>query len=171
MSWLSFVMLPAVVAFVGMPTLLYLWGRRLPAEHVATHTVRVAATPDAVFALLLDVRSIPKWRSTVRRVDTIATEPRVRYREHGPQGALELEIEEAIAPRKLVLRATPARRMVFEGTWTYELAASPDGGTRVTLTEHGTIHAPIARLFATYVLGHATHVERTLAALAARFRS
>lgn len=158
----------AIVAFAGFPLVLFLWGRALPSGHVTTRSVRVSAPPADVFALLTDVLAIPRWRKMVGRVDVLARAPRVRYREYGPQGTLELEMEEAVAPSKLVLRAAPARRMAFEGTWTYELV-DEGGGTRVTLTERGEIHAPMARVFAIYVLGHATHVERTLAALTARF--
>jgi uncharacterized protein YndB with AHSA1/START domain len=162
------VVVPALVAFGGLPLVLFLWGRRLPAEHETSRSVRVVAERDDVFALLADVRAIPRWRKRVGRVEVIATEPRVRFREYGAQGTLELEIDEAIPPSKLVLRAAPARRMAFEGTWTYTLD-DDGGGTRITLKERGIVRSPIARVFAIYVLGHATHVERTLDALKARF--
>ncbi len=165
----AMVLVPAALAFVLCPSLLYLWGRSLPTEHVTSRSVRVPAPCEAVFALLVDVRAIPRWRASIRRVDLVVSEPRVRFREHGAQGALELEIEEAVASSKLVVRAAATRRMAFEGTWTYELA-DDEGGTRVTLTERGAVRSPLARVFATYVLGHATHVERTLAALSKRFR-
>jgi uncharacterized protein YndB with AHSA1/START domain len=164
----AIVLVPAAIAFGLMPLLVWLWGRRLPSRHETRRTVRVAATREAVFALLTDVRAIPKWRKWVGRVDRLASEPRVRYREYGPQGTLELEIEEATAPSKLVLRTAPRRRMVFEGTWTYELEVDDDG-CRVTLTERGEVRSAMARVFAIYVLGHATHVERTLAALVSHF--
>jgi uncharacterized protein YndB with AHSA1/START domain len=159
----------ATLAFVIAPAMLHLWGRTLPPEHEASRSVHVAAAPADVFALLADVRAIPRWRKTVRSVQTIAETPRVRFRERGAQGTLELEIEQSVAPSRLVLRTAPVRRMIFSGTWTFELDLDGDG-TRVTLTERGTVHAPIARLFAAYALGHATHVERTLAALTAHFR-
>jgi uncharacterized protein YndB with AHSA1/START domain len=154
-----------MVAFVALPLVLVAWGRRLPADHEASRSVYVAAKPAAVFALLTDVRAIPRWRKTVRSVARIDES---RFRERSGQGTLELEIEERIAPSKLVLRTSPTRSMVFTGSWTYELVAEDDG-TRVTLTERGHVQSPIARLFAAYMLGHATHVERTVAALAAHF--
>lgn len=163
------VLVPAAVAFGVVPLLLHLWGRTLPPTHEARQQVHVAAPPERVFELLVDVRAIPRWRKTVRAVDLLESEPRVRFREHGPQGALVLEIDEQLAPSKIVLRAPAAHRMAFEGTWTYELEQQ-DEGTRVTLTERGTVRSPFARLFAAYVLGHSTHVERTLAALTRRFQ-
>jgi uncharacterized protein YndB with AHSA1/START domain len=165
-AWLT--LAAAAIAFAGLPVALYLWGRRLPSTHETTRSICVRASRDDVFALLSDVRAIPRWRKMVGRVDVLAREPRVRYREYGPQGTLELEMDEAVAPSKLVLRAAPARRMAFEGTWTYELE-DDEGGTKVSLTERGVVRSPLARVFAIYVLGHATHVERTLAALSARF--
>lgn len=163
------VLVPAAIAFGLVPMLLVAWGRRLPAEHEITRSIVVVTPRDYVFALLSDVRAIPRWRKTVRSVRVIASEPRVRFVEHGSQGALTLEIEESVAPSKLVLRAAPARSMAFEGTWTYRLDEDGDG-TRVTLTEKGVVRSPIARLFARYLLGEATHVERTLAALMVRLR-
>jgi len=162
------VAVPAIVAFVVLPIVVYLWGRGLSERHEATASAHVRAKPDDVMALLTDVRAIPKWRKTVRRVDVVAKEPVLRFREHGAQGTLELEVAERDAPHRLVIRTAPARRMAFEGTWTYALAPEDDG-TRVTLTEHGTVRSPIARVFSTYVLGHRTHVERTIAALVQRF--
>lgn len=163
------VLVPAAIAFGVVPLMLYLWGRALPATHETRLDVHVAAPPEKIFALLVDVRAIPRWRASVRRVDPIATEPRIRFREHGAQGVLVLEIEDSVAPSKLVLHTAPGQRMAFEGTWTYELSPE-DEGTRVTLTERGSVRSPFARIFAAYVLGHRTHVERTLAALVKRFR-
>ena len=163
------VLVPAALAFGLTPLLVHLWGRRLPAAHEIRRDVFVSAPPPDVFALLSDPKAIPRWRKMVGRVQMLASEPRVRYREFGPQGTLDLEIEESSPPARLVIHATPTRSMAFEGTWTYELAPE-DAGTRVTLTERGVVRSPMARVFATYLLGHATHVERTLAALTARFR-
>lgn len=164
---IAFVLLPALVAFALAPALVYLWGRSMPETHEVSERVVVRAPPEKVFALLTDVRAIPRWRKTVRAVDLVASEPRVRFREHGAQGALELEIEEQVAPSKLALRTAGVRSMVFEGSWTYELEAEGEG-TRVTLTERGVLRSPFARVFARYVIGPRTHVERTLAALAKR---
>lgn len=169
MLYAAFVLVPALLAFGLAPVLVALRGRALPETHEVTRRAHVAAPPAEVFALLRDVRAIPRWRKTVGRVAIVAREPRLRFREHGAQGALEIEVEEEREPDRLVLRAVPARPMAFEGTWTYVL--TPDGeGTRVTLTERGRIPAPFARVIATYVLGRATHVERTLSALARYLR-
>jgi len=166
---LWFVVVPALIAFVGFPIALTLWGRRLPSAHTTTREVVVPAARERVFALLVDVRAIPRWRKTIRRVELLATEPRIRYREHGAQGALDLEMLEVTPLSKIVIHSTPTRRMAFEGTWTYTLENEGEV-TRVRLREEGKVPSPVARVFAAYVLGHATHVERTLAALAGRFR-
>ena len=165
----AMVLVPAFVAFGLAPLLVNLWGRRLPESHETRRSVHVPATPHEVFTLLADVRAIPRWRKTVRRVTILGTEPRLRFREHGAQGALELEIESSRSPDRLVVRAIPARPMAFEGSWTYELEPEADG-TRATLTERGRIGHPIARVFAVHALGRATHGVRTLAALAHHFR-
>lgn len=169
MLYVAVVLVPAALAFGVLPLGLVLWGRRLPESHEVTRSAHVSAKQGDVLALLRDARAIPRWRKTVRRVAVITSEPTLRYREHGSQGALEIEVEEIHVPDRIVLRAVPARPMAFSGTWTYELAPEGDG-TRVTLTERGRIPSPFARLVATQVLGRATHVERTLSALARYLR-
>lgn len=158
----------ALVAFGGVPLLLATLGRRLPPSHEASRSGFVAAPPARVFALLADPKLAPRWRKGVHFVRVLDTEPRLRFQERSGQGSLVLEVEEAVAPTRLVIRTAPMRRMVFSGTWTYALAPEDDG-TRVTLTERGEVRSPIARLFMHHVLGEATNVNRTIDALQKHF--
>jgi ribosome-associated toxin RatA of RatAB toxin-antitoxin module len=154
----------ALLAFALLPLALYGAGRRLPRAHVASRSVRVAASPDDTFALISDVAGYPRWRKHVARVQIVRRDPTVRFRERGRHGMLELEVEASRAPERFVLATVTGSRAIFTGTWTFELASDGDG-TRVTLTERGDVSSPIARLFARYVLGHESNVARTLADL------
>jgi hypothetical protein len=163
-------LISALVAFALVPLTLYGVGWRLSRDHVATRSAVVSAPIDAVFAVLADVALHPRWRKRVARVQIIARAPRLRFRQKGRDGTLELEVAESQAPSRFVLATVPGRRAIFTGTWTFELSAEGDA-TRVTLTERGEIASPIARVFAEYLLGHATNVERTLGDLGAHFRT
>lgn len=159
-------LLSALVAFGLVPLVLYVVGTRLPKAHVATRNVQVDASRETVFALIADVAGHPRWRKRVARVQILATEPRIRFRERGKDGTLELEVEESRAPERFVLSTVAGQRAIFTGTWTFELEKLDDG-SRVTLTERGEVGSPIARLFARYVLGEGASIERTLADLRA----
>jgi len=53
----------------------------------------------------------------------------------------------------------------FGGTWTFELADTGDGGTRLTLTEDGVIEPPVFRALAKWVFGLDTTQKDYLACL------
>lgn len=161
----------ALVAFGGVPLALFALGRRLPVEHVATRSARVAAPRARVFEVLSDVRSAPRWRSDVTHVAIVEREPKLRYRERGRFGLVLFEVEECIPPERFVTRVVPERGdMAFSGRWLWTLAEE-DGGTRVTLTEEGSIRSPIFRALVHYLFGTTSTIDRTLAALARHLRA
>lgn len=167
-DYVLYPLLSAAVAFALVPVVVVAAGRRLPPAHVVRREIWLKASPTTIFAKLEDVASYPRWRRHVARVQVVRREPRVQFRERGRHGMLELEVAEARAPERFVLRVVPGSRAIFTGTWTFELAEEDDG-TRVTLTEDGEVASPVARLFARYVIGDASNVERTLADLKASF--
>jgi uncharacterized protein YndB with AHSA1/START domain len=97
---------------------------------------RIAAPPDRVWALLVDLRSWRAWDPTTTSVEG----------EIVIGGSVRL-VTTANAKRTFVLRVTevvPPRRMVwtsgmpmslFQGTRTYALAPVADGGTDFEMTE------------------------------------
>jgi hypothetical protein len=69
-------------------------------------------------------------------------------------------VTERQPPRRLVTRIAD-QSLPFGGTWTYEL--TPAGsGTRLTITEHGTVFNPVFRFMSRFVFGHAATIERFL---------
>lgn len=170
-SFALVIVFSALLAFGGVPLALLLVGRRLPAEHVATRSVHVAAPRERVFDLLLDVRAAPRWRSDVTHVAVVAREPRLRYRERGRFGLVLFEVEEASRPERFVTRVVPERGdMAFSGRWLWTLAEDEGGGTHVTLVEEGAVRSPIHRALMRHLFGTASTLDRTLAGLARHLR-
>jgi uncharacterized protein YndB with AHSA1/START domain len=134
-------------------------GYLLPVAHVASAETNVDQPPDRVFALLTDVAGFPRWRSDVKSVELLGSDP-PRWREHGSNGDVTFEVTERQPPRRLVTRIAD-QSLPFGGTWTYEL--TPAGsGTRLTITEHGTVFNPVFRFMSRFVFGHAATIERFL---------
>lgn len=145
-----------VAAFVG-------W--LLPVGHVASRTTPLPEGSERGYETLRDVASYPRWRSDVTRVDVLEAEgDAVRFREHSRDGAVTLEIVEAGPPSTLVTRIADPDQP-FGGTWTFEIAAAPEGST-VMITERGEIYNPLFRVVARFVLGYHRTLDRDLADLA-----
>ena len=60
-------------------------GALLPHDHVVSRTILLAASPDRVRDLIVDVQRYPSWRSGITRVVTqlppLSDGPRIRWRE------------------------------------------------------------------------------------------
>jgi len=160
------VILLAVV--VGLGVVVVLVGLMLPVKHEATVSAAVPAAPEAVWAVLTDPASYPKWRGDVTSVEMLpADSGHVAWREQGKNGAISYATELTEAPRRLVTRITD-KSLPFGGTWEY--VVSPDGaGSRVQITEHGEVYNPVFRFVSRFIMGHTATASAYLKALGARF--
>ena len=136
MKWIlwivvSLVAVIGVIAFVG-----YL----LPVNHEASRSAEFNKPPDAVYALMSDLKNYPAW---------------------WPENEVNVEVVEAAPPTKFVTRIVG--ESAFGGTWTMDIAPTPNG-SRLTITERGEIYNPIFRSLAKFVFGHASEMESCLAA-------
>ena len=160
------VILLAVV--VGLGVVVVLVGLMLPVKHEATVSAAIPAAPEAVWAVLTDPASYPKWRGDVTSVEMLpADSGHVAWREQGKNGAISYATELTEAPRRLVTRITD-KSLPFGGTWEY--VVSPDGaGSRVRITEHGEVYNPVFRFVSRFIMGHTATASAYLKALGARF--
>jgi hypothetical protein len=108
---------------------LYFYGRRLPRTHRETASAELPRPPDEVWQAL--ARAGTALDKNGRRVDAVTVE--------------------ASAPRRLV-RRLPGDGRPFSGTWTFELEPTA-AGTRLTLTEEGTLSSPVYRAMAHLFIG------------------
>ena len=160
------VILLAVV--VGLGLVVVLVGFMLPVKHEATVSAVVPAAPEAVWAVLTDPASYPKWRGDVTSVEMLPADgARAAWREQGKNGAISYTIEQAEPPRRLVTRVTD-KGLPFGGSWEY--LVSPEGaGSRVRITEHGEVYNPVFRFVSRFIMGHTATASAYLKALGARF--
>jgi carbon monoxide dehydrogenase subunit G len=102
-----------------------------------TYTERIDRAPEEIFAFMTDFANAPRWRSLVRRIDLVGTEPLRQGSEivvtidvMGRQRQAISEVWSYDPPRRLGFRNTEKN---VTGEFEYVLA--PDGpGTRVTMT-------------------------------------
>lgn len=164
MKWLVLALVVTLV-FVGLMAVV---GAALPKSHKATRRVRIPRPAAEIFSVISDVSAQPAWRGDVKSVELLPeSEGRRVWREKGSSGAITFQEDESIAPSRRVTRiADPT--LPFGGTWTFELRALGPN-TEVVVTEQGEVRNPIFRFLSRFVFGHATSLERYLAALARQF--
>lgn len=157
-------------ALAALVLVVALVGAALPRSHVASRGAHVARPPEEVWRTITDVSEFPRWRPDVSAVEHLPDrEPggRASWRETGPNGRITYELVETDPPRRLVTRIADDA-LPFGGSWTYDLAPAPDGGTTVTITEHGDVRNPIFRFMSRFVFGHHATMEAYLKALRGR---
>ena len=139
MKWILWIAL-ALFALVGVITIV---GYLLPVSHEASRSADFNKPPEAVHALISDLKNYPQW---------------------WPENEVNVEVVENVPPTRFVTRIVG--ETAFGGTWTMEIVPISTG-SRLTITERGEIYNPIFRTLAGSCL--ATH-RRWKAVLAAASR-
>lgn len=162
---LAVIVLGALVGLVGIVLLI---GFLLPVAHVAARRVALPASPETVFALLIDVEHHPGWREGVTSTERLETvDGRARFRETSGSDTLTFEILDAHAPQQLVTRIV-GEKLPFGGAWVFDVR--PDGaGSTLTITEHGEVYSPLFRFVSRYVMGHTATIDRYLGSVVRHF--
>ncbi|SMF93857.1 Polyketide cyclase / dehydrase and lipid transport [Methylomagnum ishizawai] len=158
LSLLSILVLAAMAAaFIGA---------RLPKTHHAVSRIRLSATPEQVWAVILDFTAYPEWRPGLDRVELGPECGGLPswFEVCGRLGRVHFQVVECAAPRRLVTQIDNDG-LPLAGAWTYEF--EPDGtGTLLTLTEWESIHHPLLRFFDRFVLSYHGVMDVYLTALA-----
>lgn len=136
MKWILWIVL-SLVAVIGAIALV---GYLLPVSHEASRSAEFNKPPEAVYALISDLKNYQTW---------------------WPENQTNVEVVEAVAPAKFVTRIVGETD--FGGTWTMEIVPTSTG-SRLTITERGEIYNPVFRTLAKFVFGHASTMESCLAA-------
>jgi uncharacterized protein YndB with AHSA1/START domain len=172
MLWIAGAAAGSLIALVlaGLAVLAVL-GKRLPEAHEISATLTLARPREQVFAALADTAGIPAWDKGVDRVERLPDrDGHEVWRWHMGRNRMVLEITASEPPSRLV-RTIADEAKFFSGDWTYELA--DDGaGSKVTLTEHGSVHVAIPRAMMHYLpvlADPSMYLKRHLRRLAERF--
>ncbi|MEN8376016.1 MAG: SRPBCC family protein [Gemmatimonadota bacterium] len=142
-----------LMVIAALVALIIVVGLFLPRDHAASVEVTYATAPPEVWAAMERVEEYPAWR---RGIDSVALlqdrDGRRAWREFTGRGGMSMGVEESDPGRRWVVRILDDD-LPFGGTWTYEL--SPDGaGTRLVLTEEGSVYNPIFRFVSRFIMGH-----------------
>lgn len=137
---------------IAIVLLVVLVGYLIPRDHVASVEDVVAASPERVWAAMTSVEDYPAWRRGVERVERLPDrDGRLAWREVG-SSTMSLGVEEQEPMGRWVVRILD-EDLPFGGTWTYTLAPEA-GGTRIALTEEGSVYNPVFRFVSRFVMGH-----------------
>ncbi len=149
---LTLAVLAAVVLVV------YLMGRMLPLDHVASISGEIAAKPERVYGAITQLDKLTTWRSGLKKVEVESSGN--RYVEHADWGVMPLKILERTPFSKFVTEIDDPS-LGFGGTWTFNIEATP-AGSRLTITEKGFVPNPLFRFLSFYVFGHQKNVRTYL---------
>jgi hypothetical protein len=168
MKRLIVVVAAIIVGLVLLVGIIALVGSTLPPEHVASRSIFLHRSPSAVYAVVRDFGSAPKWRTDVTQVD-VETQPNgsVYFREAGSNDTVNYELVEDVPAQRIVTKIRDTD-LGYSGQWTYTFAAE-NGGTRLTIREDGVVSNVIFRFMSRYVFGHTATIDSYLAALAKHF--
>ena len=157
-----------VIVVSALVALVILTGALLPRTHVAARTVTLRQPPESLWLAFTDYAAMPRWRPGVTAVEELPPRSgRHVWREHVGGDVITFETSDAEAPHHLVETIADSG-LGYGGSWTVDIAPVA-GGSRVTITENGTIDNPAFRFVARYVFGLTTTLDNTLEALGRRF--
>jgi hypothetical protein len=102
-------------------------------RQVVRVAIGIRAKPDRIWALLTNAPDVPRWNSTVTRIEgVIAAGERLRLRVPITDRVFKVRVDRFEPPTRLVWSDGSA---VFRGVRTYSLAPAPDGGTTFAMEE------------------------------------
>jgi uncharacterized protein YndB with AHSA1/START domain len=157
-----------VVAIASVVVLIVVIGAFLPKEHVVTRTLETRQSVEAVWEAISDFGAQPTWWKDVREVTRVEDrDGHDVWREVHDQMTLTMETIEADPPVRLVRRIVD-EDLGFGGEWEYVLTPTPSG-SRLTVTEHGTVSNPVFRFMGRFVVSQTATIDAYLTALAAHF--
>lgn len=159
LKWVGLV----VLVLGGLLVVMAAIGAALPVRHTGRRSATFAAPPQQVFDT---ISGPPTWRPDVVRYEELpAHDGRRMWVEYGKGGSkMTYEVVESAAPNKLVTRIADPH-LPFGGSWTYDIAATANGGSTLKITENGEVYNPIFRFISRYVMGYTATMDRYLQSL------
>jgi Polyketide cyclase / dehydrase and lipid transport len=158
MKWI----LIGALILAGILILVVIIGALLPKQHVATRSIAVNASPEAVWKL---ISGPPTWRPDVKSYEELSLQNgHCVWRETDKhEQTITYETIESAAPTRLVTKIADPK-LPFGGTWTYEISPTPTGSS-LTITENGEVYNPIFRFVSRFIMGNTATIDAYLKAL------
>ena len=164
MKW----MLYTVVFIALVIGVTFLIGYALPARTTISRSINLQQTPEAVFAVLADVRRMAEWNRNTEKVEMLPPVGGKEATKQSFKGGMVMIIitAESTPPRHLV-RTLGDTNTPFVGSWTYEISPA-DAGSKVVLTEVAEFKNPLFRVM-TRIFGQTKYMDEHLEDLAKKF--
>ncbi len=158
-----------MAAIVAVIVAIIVGGLVTPRDHVVSRSVLIPDSVDAVWNTVRDFGRYGEWRTELEDSSLIDPEqPQIRWRETSTRGSVAFGVTEERAPNRLVARILD-EDLPFSGEWSWQLTAE-GSGTRVTITERGSVPNPIFRFIASHFIGFTKSMDGYLSALARQHR-
>ncbi|MDA1191617.1 MAG: SRPBCC family protein [Candidatus Poribacteria bacterium] len=144
-------------------------GSSMPEHHVATRTVEINASPEAVWEAITDIDNATNWNPHVASIERL---PDI----DGKQAWVEVSTDGDRTPVRVVVWEPPTRLVTqvidegqpFSGTWTTEITPKGDDSV-VTITENASIHHPFIRVLFYAMVDKYESIDRFLVSLGKKF--
>lgn len=162
MAWV----LLAITIIMAIVVLATIIGLLMPRDHVASSSALIPAPPRDVYAAITDVGTQPAWRRDLKAVDVLSTNP-LRWSEASRFGVITFEQVDAQPPSHFECRIADTT-LGFGGSWSYDITPE-GGGSRVMITERGSVYNPLFRFMSRAVFGHYGTQHTFLRALGRHF--
>jgi hypothetical protein len=144
-------------------------GFALPARTEHTRSVTLKQPPDAIFTILSDVQSMPKWNRNMEKIEMLPPIDGKEATKQSFKGGMTMTIvtAESLAPTHLVREMRENPGSPFVGSWTYEITPA-DNGSNVVLKEKSEIKNPFFRVMV-FAFGPTKYMDEHLVDLAKNF--
>ncbi len=162
MEWVILAVAVSVLLLAGLGITAWL----VPVHQLHSRARDLPQRPDEIWRVLTNFEDYPQWRRGLRSVTRVPSAPHEElWRESYARGGrtLRTDIEE---PGRVLCRHIAGRHLQFGGVWRFELEAQRAGGTRLRITAAAEYYRPMQRLFARFISGEASAIERFMADLA-----
>jgi uncharacterized protein YndB with AHSA1/START domain len=166
--WMLWIVLWIIGLVVLAVLVLYILGKRLPEEHVASASVVLSRPRQAVWDVISDIAGHRKWVKGLDDIERLPDRDGCEiWRQRMGRNSFVLVFREKQAPERMVGTIDDDNQF-FSGRWEYLLTEEPRG-TRVKLTEYGRVRLAIPRAMMEYMMGKDTYLKKHLRDLAAHF--
>jgi hypothetical protein len=168
MHWALWVLIIAVGALVLAALILHLLGKRLPEDHVASKSILLKQSQQAVWDVISDIHGHKEWVKGITKLERLPDRDNHEvWRQTMGRNCFVLEFTSKQPPERMVGTIADENQF-FSGDWEYVLKPE-SGGTRLTLTEHGRVKHAFARAMMEYFMGKDTYLKKHLQDLARKF--
>jgi hypothetical protein len=157
-----------VLFIVALLIVVVLIGSLLSRDHTASRANHYNQSPEAIWAAITDVDSMPSWREGLKSIQHLPSANGLpAHLEVTSMGTIPYQTTEMAPPSRLVRRISGSQ-LPFGGSWTFEIVPAGSGAT-LRITENGYVTNPFFRFVSRFVLGYTSEMDRFLRALAKKF--